>query len=72
MKLPHNNVQSLIDTIYPGISTLPVDHRQDKYFLERTILSAHNDDMDEPNDKLLDKFTGEEIVFLSADSVVTE
>ena len=42
------------------------------YFLECTILSAHNDDVDDLNDKLLARFTGEMTVFHSADSVVTE
>jgi len=72
MKLPSNSVQSLIDTIYPGISTIPSNHELDKYFLERTILSACNDDVDELNQMLLDKCQGEETVFHSADSVVTE
>ncbi|KAJ6456620.1 hypothetical protein C8R47DRAFT_957152, partial [Mycena vitilis] len=72
MKLPNNNVQSMIDTIYPGISTIPAIHDRDKYFLERTILSARNDDVDELNQDLLHKFQGAETVFYSADSVVTE
>ncbi|KAJ6459866.1 hypothetical protein C8R45DRAFT_769046, partial [Mycena sanguinolenta] len=72
MKLPHNTVQSLIDTIYPGISTLSADHHHDKYFLERTIISARNDDVNDLNANLLNKFTGDETVFHSADSVVTE
>ena len=72
MRLPSNSVQSLIDAIYPGISLIPENHQQDKYFLERTILSARNDDVDELNQMLLDKLSGEEKVFQSADSVVTE
>jgi ATP-dependent exoDNAse (exonuclease V) alpha subunit len=70
--LPSNTVRSLIDTIYPGISTIPADHDQDRYFLERTILSARNDDVDELNQMLLDKVAGEEVVYHSADSVVNE
>jgi hypothetical protein len=72
MKLPENNVPSLINTIYPGISTIPSNHDVDKYFLERTILSARNDDVDDLNQKLLDKFIGEQTIFHSADSVVKE
>jgi hypothetical protein len=44
----------------------------DKYFLERTILSARNDDVDDLDQKLLDKFLGEQTIFHSADSVVKE
>lgn len=72
MKLPSNTVESMINTVYPGISTIPADHEQDKYFLERTILSARNDDVDELNQMLLDKCQGEETIFHSADSLVTE
>ena len=63
---------SLIDAVYPGISLIPENHQQDKYFLEHTILSARNDDVDELNQMLLDKLSGEEKVFQSADSVVAE
>jgi hypothetical protein len=72
MKLPSNTVQSVIDTIYPAISTIPANHNHDKFFLERTILSARNDDVDEMNKMLLDKFQGEQTILYSADSVVTE
>jgi hypothetical protein len=40
--------------------------------LERTILSARNDDVDELNKALLEKFPGEKTVFHSADSVIRE
>jgi hypothetical protein len=72
MKLPSNSVESMIDTIYPEISTIHPDHDQDKYFLEHTILSARNDDVDELNKALLEKFPGEKTVFHSADSVIRE
>jgi len=72
MKLLSNTVPSLMDSIYPGIATIPANHDQDKYFLERTILSARNDDVDELNKMLLHKFQGEESVFNSADSVIRE
>ncbi|KAJ6480368.1 hypothetical protein C8R45DRAFT_761371, partial [Mycena sanguinolenta] len=65
MKLPQNTVQSLIHTIYPGIYTLSADHHHNKYFLEH--ISAHNDDVDELNTNLLNKFTEDETVFHSAD-----
>jgi PIF1-like helicase len=68
-KCPENTVASLIDTIYPGIS----DHAQqlDQYFSERVILSSKNDDVDDLNHSILQKFPGEERVFHSADSVQT-
>jgi ATP-dependent exoDNAse (exonuclease V) alpha subunit len=40
--------------------------------LEHTILSARNDDVDELNQMLLDKCQGEETIFHSADSLLTE
>ncbi|KAJ6523319.1 hypothetical protein B0H19DRAFT_889192, partial [Mycena capillaripes] len=67
---PANTVESMIDTIYPGISAIPPDHQRDKYFLERTILSARNDDVDELNQMLLDKCQGEEKKIHRADSLV--
>ena len=72
MKLPSNTVDSLVESVYPGLSGIPANHDRDKYFLERTILSARNDDVDELNQMLLDKFQGEEKIFHSADSLVTE
>jgi len=46
MRLPQNNVQGLIDAIYPDIHQL---NREDKFFLERTILFATNDKVDNLN-----------------------
>jgi hypothetical protein len=40
--------------------------------LERAILSARNDDVDELSQMLLDNFFEEEVVYHSADSVVNE
>jgi ATP-dependent DNA helicase PIF1 len=62
---PHNTVESLIDSVYPGISHLP--HPPDHYFTERCILSARNDDVDHLNEKILNDLPGEERVYLSAD-----
>jgi ATP-dependent DNA helicase PIF1 len=64
---PQNTVESLIDTIYPGISLLP--HPPDHYFVERAILSAHNDDVDDLNHRILCDFPGEERVYLGADLI---
>jgi hypothetical protein len=64
---PQNTVESLIDTIYPGIKSHPLPH--DDYFFERSILSARNDDVDDINLKILKDFPGEERVYHSADSI---
>ena len=69
-KCPENTVNSLIDTIYPGISTF--NHPDpEQYFSERTILSCLNAEMDSLNAKVLSKFPGEAQVFHSADSIPT-
>jgi ATP-dependent DNA helicase PIF1 len=64
---PHNTVESLIDSVYPGISHLP--HPPDHHFTQHCILSACNDDVDHLNEKILNDFPGEERVYLSADSI---
>ena len=66
-KCAENTVQSLIDTIYPGIGLLP--HPEDHYFSQCTILSSRNDDVDELNHAILNHFPGELQVFQSADSI---
>ena len=58
-------MESLIKTIYLNIS----EPHEDQYFKERTILSAHNRDVDDMNHNILNEFPGEEIVFQSSDSV---
>jgi hypothetical protein len=63
--------ESLIDSLYPGIDTLPPENHNN-YFLERTILSPRNDDVDQLNQSVLDHFPEEEKIFHSADSVVYE
>jgi hypothetical protein len=68
MKCQENTVDSLIDTIYPGITT--VNHPPD-YFSERTVLSGLNVDVDSLNKSVLAKFPGEARVFHSADSIPT-
>ena len=65
-KTPENTVQSLIDTIYPGVATNP---QPDQYFADRTILCSWNDDVHELNKKILDSFPGVEKDYFSADSI---
>jgi hypothetical protein len=67
-KCRENTVASLIDTIYPGITTsnLPL-----QYFAEHTILSSLNSDIDSLNGKELEDFPRPVQVFHSADSIPT-
>ena len=65
-RCPENAVASLINTIYPGINQIPIP---DAYFAEHTILTSHNDDVDDINEEMLKLFPGEKRVFMSADSV---
>jgi ATP-dependent exoDNAse (exonuclease V) alpha subunit len=58
------NISKLIDALYPGVNV----PQPDKYFTDRTILSARNDDVDEINDLVLSNFPGERKIFQSADT----
>jgi hypothetical protein len=62
--------ESLITAIYPAIGDS--NPKEDKYFLDQTILSCWNDDVDEMNSKILQKFPGQEVVSWSADKVDME
>lgn len=64
-----NTVDDLINAIYPEIDA---EQTSDQYFLDRTILSCKNDDVDDLNQTLLGKFPGNERVLMGADSVVLE
>jgi hypothetical protein len=59
-----NNVDSLIDTIYPGI-TAP-HHNLDSYFSKCTILSGLNSDLDSLNEAILQRFPRDIHTFHSA------
>ena len=69
-KCEENNVASLINTIYPGIS-IPNLPNPGQYFSEHTILSTLNTEVDCLNAEVLKKFSGESQVFHSADSIPT-
>jgi hypothetical protein len=73
VKLPEEMVcadaNTLISTIYPNIQDLI---QPPEYFLQRSILAPRNKDVDGINLDILDRMPGEEIVFLSADSVENE
>jgi hypothetical protein len=69
MCCPNNTMDDLIAFIYPGIEQ---GHQPDLYFLERTILSSRNDEVDMINEAILAKFPGEAHTLMSADSVELE
>src|SRR5882762_5940296 len=64
-----DTVDSLIDVIYPALAE---GAKPDDYFKYHTLLSCKNDDIDDLNADILAKFTGQEKVLMSADSVVTD
>jgi len=60
-------IESLIQTIYPGITYhIPPT---DQYFAEHTILASCNDNVDSINTDILRQFPEETQTFLSADSI---
>jgi hypothetical protein len=67
-----DSVNDLLNAIYPGITVLDPRENNDQYFLERTVLNARNDDVDELNEQVLQRLGGDEKIFDGADSVVTE
>jgi ATP-dependent DNA helicase PIF1 len=69
-KCEDNRVNSLINTIYPGIST-PNLPNSEQYFSECTILSTLNAEVDCLNAEVLKRFSGDAHVFHSADSIPT-
>ncbi|KAL4256360.1 ATP-dependent DNA helicase [Pleurotus pulmonarius] len=71
--IPHDMVcpdlKSLTDFIYPGIDGVVPPPA---YFLDRTILAARNNDVDDINNTVLDRMAGEILQFISADSIENE
>lgn len=63
------DMDALITSIYPDIN-LP--HRPDQYLLNRTILSARNDEVDDINNSIVTRFPGDAHILMSADSVELE
>jgi hypothetical protein len=63
-----NTVDSLIQTIYPGIDT---PNHPDSYYSERTILSSLNSAVDSLNSSVLAKFPGDSHIFHSIDFIPT-
>ena len=64
-----NSVTDLLDFVYPGLNgSLP----SCDFFKDRAILAARNADVTHVNHDALEMLSGEEVVFFSADTVVTE
>ena len=61
------NLDDFIDEVYPNISSFINDSN---YAIERTILAAKNEDVDQINDKVLHKLNGNEVIYKSADSII--
>jgi len=61
-----NSIQSLIAATYPGIHH---PNQPDQYYLDRTILSCTNDNVDDINSHILAAFPTQHHVFHSADSL---
>jgi hypothetical protein len=70
MKCLENSPQSLTNALYSDLlNPNRLDPLPDSYFLDRTILSAKNADVDNINSSILESFPGDKKVFTSADSV---
>ena len=67
-----NDINSLIDFIYDDISSDNCPPPPPEYFLDRAILAARNDHVNEINTQVLTRLSGEERVYTSADSIVLE
>ncbi|XP_023741571.1 uncharacterized protein LOC111889660 [Lactuca sativa] len=63
---PHDPIGSLIDFVYPSILE---KYNNTNYFQERAILAPKNEVVQEINDRLLLKFPGDEVEYLSSDSI---
>ena len=69
MCLNDKTLESLINTVYPGIEH---GNKSPEYFLDRTILACRNDEVDDINEAVLAKFPGNATTLMSADSVQTQ
>lgn len=65
-----DNVNSLIDFIYPGIDLREIPSAE--YFLDRLILAPRNHDVYDLNNEILSRMDGEERIYYSADNVISE
>jgi ATP-dependent exoDNAse (exonuclease V) alpha subunit len=62
----------LINKIYGDIDNIALTPPPVKYFLDHAILAPRNVDVQETNEKILQKMPGHEIIYHSADSIEDE
>ena len=76
ISIPQSMVTSdeneLINQIFGDIDTIPLTPAPIDYFLDHAILAPRNVDVQETNQKILEKMQGHEIVYHSADSMEDE
>ncbi|KXN89046.1 ATP-dependent DNA helicase pif1 [Leucoagaricus sp. SymC.cos] len=60
-----HTMDDLTNFIYPDIQL----HQSDQYFLDRTVLSSRNDEVDNINAAIWERFPGEKHVLIGADSI---
>ncbi|CAG8789101.1 43057_t:CDS:2 [Gigaspora margarita] len=70
MKVPQQNLKSLIDIVYPNINVVGMCN--DNYLSERTILASRNQDVDCINQIILNILSGNQRIYDSADSTIIE
>ncbi|CAG8516133.1 22080_t:CDS:2 [Gigaspora margarita] len=70
MKILSQNLNSLIDAIFPNISRIGVCN--DQYLSEQTILSPRNEDVEYINQEILNMFPGNQCTYFSADKALIE
>ncbi|XP_019096484.1 PREDICTED: uncharacterized protein LOC104767969 [Camelina sativa] len=63
-----NPVESIVRSIY-GDPALLHEEKDPKFFQQRAILAPRNEDVNKLNLYMLEKFKGQEVVYLSADSL---
>jgi hypothetical protein len=66
MRLHDNDIQSLVDNIYPNIAA---GNKPDS-FLECTIISTKNDSVNKINNAILNTFLGDMSLLLSTDKAI--
>lgn len=66
------DLSTLINTIYGGISNDSQGPPLAEFFQHRTILAPRNSDVDEINREILARMTGDERTYFSADKVIHE
>jgi hypothetical protein len=64
-----NTIESLIDALYSDVKRINTAANNDIYFLERSILSARNESVDQ---SVLNSFPGEEYIGYGSDTVQLE